>query len=164
MGEELITATIAKYVDAGSLAGAAMLVWQNGKVVQAGGVGWKDIELKLPMKRDTLFRIASMTKPITSTLALMLFDEGRFALSDPIARWAPEFSQMRVLRSSAGSLDQTDPAERQITFEDLLTQRSGLTYGDWHSGSPIAKAYEDALDGGIDSEVLPDDGISSLAA
>jgi len=93
----------------------------------------------------------------------MLFDEGKFALKDPITRWAPEFSQMRVLRSSSGALDQTDPAERLITFEDLLTHRSGLTYGDFHSG-PIVQAYKEALGGDIDSEVLPDDWIARLAA
>lgn len=163
MGEELITATISKMVDAGSLAGAATLVWQDGKVLQAAGVGWRDIESKLPIERNTLFRIASMTKPITSTAALMLLDEGRFALNDPITRWAPEFSQMRVLRSSTGTLDQTDPAERPITFEDLLSHRSGLTYGDWHSG-PIAKTFKETLGGTIDSEVLPDDWIARLAA
>ena len=163
MGEELITATISKIVDAGSLAGAAMLVWHDEKVIQTAEVGWRDIESKLPIERNTLFRIASMTKPITSMLALMLFDEGRFALSDPITRWAPEFSQMRVLRSSTGALNQTDPAERLITFEDLLTHRSGLTYGGWHSG-PIAKAFKEALGGDIDTEVLPDDWIARLAA
>jgi CubicO group peptidase (beta-lactamase class C family) len=163
LGEELITDAISKLVDDGSLAGAATLVWQDGKVIQAAGIGWRDIALKLPIERNTLFRIASMTKPITSTAALMLFDEGRFELNDPITRWAPEFSQMRVLRSSIGTLDQTDPAERPITFEDLLTQRSGLTYGDWHSG-PIANAYQEALGGTIDSGVLPDDSIARLAA
>ncbi len=163
MREERITDAIGKRVDDGSLAGAATLVWQDGNVIQAAGVGWRDIASRLPMDRDTLFRIASMTKPITSTAALMLFDEGRFALNDPITRWAPEFSQMRVLRSSNGLLDQTDPAERLITFEDLLTHRSGLTYGDWHSG-PIAKGHQDALGGTIDSEVLPDDWIARLAA
>jgi CubicO group peptidase (beta-lactamase class C family) len=163
MGEELITATISEIVDAGSLAGAATLVWQDGKVIQTAGVGWRNIELKLPIERNTLFRIASMTKPITSTVALMLFEEGRFALNDPITRLAPEFSQMCVLRSSTGPLNQTDPAERLITFEDLLTHRSGLTYGDWHSG-PIAKAFKEALGGTIDSKVLPDDWIARLAA
>ena len=163
MEEARITDTISKFADAGSLAGAAMLVWQDGEILQAAKVGWRDIESRLPMERDTLFRIASMTKPITSTVALMLLDEGRFALNDPITRWAPEFSQMRVLRSSTGTLDQTDPAERLITFEDLLTQRSGLTYADWHSG-PIVKAYKEALGGDIDSEVLPDDWITRLAA
>ena len=163
MGEDLITAAIRKMVDDGMLAGAATLVWQDGNVIHAAGAGWRDIASKLPMERQTLFRIASMTKPITSTAALMLLDEGRFALNDPITRWAPEFSQMRVLRSSTATLDQTDPAERPITFEDLLTHRSGLTYADWHPG-PIAQAYKDALGGDIDSEVLPDDWIARLAA
>lgn len=163
MSEELITAIIGRFVDAGSLAGAATLVWQDGQVLQAAGVGWRDMELNMPMERDTLFRIASMTKPVTSTAALMLLEEGRFALNDPITRWAPEFSQMRVLRSSTSTLDQTDPAERLITFEDLLTHRSGLTYADWHSG-PIAEAYQEALGGTIDSDVLPDDWIAGLAA
>ena len=163
MGEEPITDAIRKLVDDGILAGAATLVWRDGKVIQAAEVGWRDIAARRPIERNTLFRIASMTKPITSTVALMLFDEGRFALNDPITRWAPEFSQMRVLRSTTGTLDQTDPAERTITFEDLLTHRSGLTYGDFHSG-PIRKAYKDALGGDIDTEVLPDDWIAKLAA
>jgi CubicO group peptidase (beta-lactamase class C family) len=133
-------------------------------VVQSATVGWRDVAARLPIERDTLFRIASMTKPITSTAALMLFEEGRFALNDPIARWAPEFSQMRVLHSPTGPLDHTDPAERQITFEDLLTHRSGLTYGAFHTPGPIARAYENALGGDIDSEVAPDDWIAGLAA
>ncbi|MEZ4727091.1 MAG: serine hydrolase domain-containing protein [Caldilineaceae bacterium] len=163
MGENLITASIDKFIDAGTLAGAATLVWQDGNVIQAGGVGWRNIERKLPMERDTLFRIASMTKPITSTAALMLFEKGRFALNDPITRWAPEFAQMRVLRSPVGELNQTDPAARPITFEDLLTHRSGLTYADFHAG-PIAQAYKEALGGDIDSAVLPDEWIARLAA
>jgi CubicO group peptidase (beta-lactamase class C family) len=163
MMEESITAAIDKIVNAGDLAGAVTLVWQDGKVIQTTSAGWRDMESKLPMERDTIFRIASMTKPITSTLALMLLDEGWFALNDPITRWAPEFSQMHVLRSASGALDDTVPAERLITFEDLLTHRSGLTYADWHSG-PIAKAYKDALGGDIDSEVLPNDWIARLAA
>src|ERR1051326_9559708 len=102
MEEDLIASAIHKFIDAGRLAGATTLVWQDNKIIQAAGIGWRNIESKLPMERDTLFRIASMTKPITSTLALMLLDEGKFALTDPITRWAPEFSQMRVLRSPSG--------------------------------------------------------------
>ena len=157
-----VATSIAATVDAGVLAGAATLVWRNGKVAQASAVGWRDIEARLPMQRDSLFRIASMTKPITSTAALMLLEEGKFALEDPIARWAPEFAEVRVLRSPNGSLDETDPAERPITFEDLLTHRSGLTYGDFHTG-PIAKAYSEVLGGDIDSEVTPDAWIAGLA-
>jgi CubicO group peptidase (beta-lactamase class C family) len=121
------------------------------------------VEARLPIERDTIFRIASMTKPITSTAALMLFEEGRFALDDPITRWAPEFSPMRVLRSANGPLDQTSPAERPITFRDLLTHTSGITYGAFHTG-PITKAYEEALGGEVDSYVEPDDWIARLAA
>jgi CubicO group peptidase (beta-lactamase class C family) len=161
--EDAIATAIGAIVNAGALAGAATLVWRNGKVVQTAGVGWRDMAARLPVERDTLFRIASMTKPITSTAALMLFEEGRFALNDPIARWAPEFSRMRVLRSPTGPLEQTDPAERAITFEDLLTHRSGLTYGSFHRG-PIGRVYAEALGGDIDSEVAPDDWIARLAA
>jgi CubicO group peptidase (beta-lactamase class C family) len=162
-GEDPIATAIEAFVNAGTLAGAATMGWRDGKVVQTAGVGWRDVEARLPIERNTLFRIASMTKPITSTAALMLLEEGRLALNDPIARWAPEFSEMRVLRSPTGPLDQTDPAERPITFEDLLTHQSGLTYGAFWPG-PIARAYDEALGGNIDSHVAPDDWIARLAA
>ena len=160
--EDPIATAIESIVNAGALAGAATLVWRDGKVVQIATIGWRDVKTRLPIERDTLFRIASMTKPITSTAALMLFEEGRFALTDPITRWAPEFSQMRVLRSPNGPLDQTYPAEQLITFSDLLTHRSGLTYGAFHIG-PLANAYETALGGEVDSPVGPDDWIARLA-
>jgi len=163
MTEETVAATISVSIDAGSIAGAEAVVWRDGRVLEAAAAGWRDVESRRPMEPDTLFRIASMTKPVTSTAALMLLEEGKFELADPIARWAPEFSEMRVLRSPTGPLDQTIPAERQITFEDLLTHRSGLTYGDFHAG-PIAEAYRDALGGHIDSEVPPDEWISRIAA
>ena len=125
-------------------------------------MGWRDIEGKLPIERDTIFRIASMTKPITSVAALMLVEEGRIALSDPIVKVAPEFSQMRVLRSPDGPLHEKDDAVRLITFEDLLTHRAGFTYADFHRG-PIAQAYREALGGDIDSDVAPADWIKRLA-
>jgi CubicO group peptidase (beta-lactamase class C family) len=148
-------------VDSGQLAGAATLVWKNG-AAQTTCYGWRDIERRLPVEDDSIFRIASMTKPITSVAALMLMDENRLALNDPIARYAPEFSHMRVLRSPDGPLEETDPAERLITFEDLLTHRAGLTYGAFHRG-PIARAYREALGGDIDSHVAPDDWITRLS-
>lgn len=160
--QDPILTAIGSIVDDGKLAGAATLVWRDGKVAHIACVGMRDVEANLPIERDTLFRIASMTKPITSLAALMLFEEGRFALNDPISRWAPEFSEMRVLRSPLGPLDETDPAQRPITFEDLLTHRSGLTYGDFHLG-PLALAYEEALGGTIDSMVSPDNWIARLA-
>jgi len=156
-----MTDTVRKIVDSGQLAVAATLVWKNG-AVRTSCFGSRDIERKLSVERDTLFRIASMTKPITSVAALTLVDEGRIALNDPITRFAPEFSDMRVLRCPDGPLDETDPAERLITFEDLLTHRSGLTYADFHRG-PISQAYRDALGGDIDSNIAPDDWIGRLS-
>ena len=156
-----IKAALQKVVDAGQLAGAATLVWHNGEA-QTDCVGWRDAEANLPIERGTIFRLASMTKPITSVAALMLVEDGRIARTDSIARYAPEFSQMRVLRSPNGPLDETDPVERPITFEDLLTHRAGFTYGDFHRG-PIAQAYRDALGGEIDSDVAPDEWIARLA-
>uniref|UniRef100_Q01T45 Beta-lactamase n=1 Tax=Solibacter usitatus (strain Ellin6076) TaxID=234267 RepID=Q01T45_SOLUE len=153
--------TLQHIVESGQLAGAATLVWKNG-TAQTTCFGWRDIERNLPVEQDTIFRIASMTKPITSVAALMLVDEGRIALNDPITRYAPEFSQMRVLRSPGSPLDETDPAERLITFEDLLTHRAGLTYGDLHR-SPIMQAYRGALGGDIDTDVAPDDWIAKLS-
>lgn len=149
------------YVDAGKLSGAAMLVWRDGQATTLC-VGRRDLETDQPVERDTVFRIASMSKPVTSALALVLFDEGRFALDDPITHWAPEFARMRVLRSPESPLDDTEPAARPITFEDLLTHRSGLTYSDFHRG-PIAVAYRQALGGDIDNDLTPSAWMARLA-
>jgi CubicO group peptidase (beta-lactamase class C family) len=148
-------------VDQGQLAGAAVLVYQGGQT-QHAVAGWRDIEDDLPIERDTIFRIASMTKPITSVAALMLVDEGRIAVNDPILRVAPELTAMRVLRSPDGPLDDTEAATRPITFEDLLTHRAGFTYADFNRG-PIAAAYRQSLGSDIDSDVAPDDWIANLA-
>jgi CubicO group peptidase (beta-lactamase class C family) len=150
-------------VAAGQFAGAVALAWRDGQVSTAIVSGWRDLEARAPMRRDSLFRIASLTKPITSVAALMLYDEGQFALEDPITDWAPEFAQMRVLRSAEGPLDDTEPAARPITFGDLLTHRAGFTYGAFHAG-PIRQAYKAALVRDIDSDLDPEDWIARLAA
>jgi CubicO group peptidase (beta-lactamase class C family) len=156
------TVALQRHIDAGVLAGAVTGIWQHGQLVESSSVGVRELQTREPMRSDGLFRIASMSKPITSTLALMLLEEGRFALADPITRWAPEFSDLRVLCSPSGSLERTEPAHRPITFDDLLTHRAGFTYGPFHQG-PIAKAYE-ALGGDIDSHLTPDEWIRTLAS
>ncbi|MEO8564514.1 MAG: serine hydrolase domain-containing protein [bacterium] len=160
---EGVDGMLGRMVGTGELAGAATLTWRDGHVAQSAAVGCRDIGAGLRIQRDTIFRIASMSKPITSVVALTLLEEGRFALDEPISRWAPEFTDMRVLRVPNGPLDATDPAARPITFEDLLTHRAGLTYADFQTG-PMARAYANALGGAIDSEVSPDDWIAGLAA
>jgi len=159
--QDALAGAIEPVVAAGGMAGAATLVWRGGKVVQAGGFGWRDADAHEPVQRDTLFRIASMSKPITSVAALMLADEDRFALEDPIVRWAPEMARMRVATDPQG--DHTEPAARPITFLDLLTHRSGLTY-EFLTPGPIGDAYEKALGDTLDSDVAPDDWIAALAA
>jgi CubicO group peptidase (beta-lactamase class C family) len=159
--EQHLRNLLQKSIDEGQLAGAAVLALRHGQTLCATA-GWRDIEHNLPVQRETIFRIASMTKPITSVAALMLVDEGRITLDDPITRVAPEFATMRVLRSPDGPLEDTVAATRPITFEDLLTHRSGLTYGDPH-GSPIRVAYRKALGGDVDTDLAPDEWIRRLA-
>src|SRR5689334_19338445 len=129
-----IESGIVREVEAGNLAGAAALVWRGGAVMQSAAIGRRDLESGLPVERDTIFRIASMTKPVTTVAALTLCDEGRFALDDPITACAPELARMRVLRNPDGPLEETDAARRPISFRDLLTHRSGLTYPEFHRG------------------------------
>jgi CubicO group peptidase (beta-lactamase class C family) len=133
-------ASIREACDAGLLAGAVTVVWRRGEVVQTGEIGYRDVDAGLPMQRDTLFRIASMTKPVTVAAAMSLVDEGKFGLREPIARWLPEFAEMRVLDDPGGPLERTHPARRAILVEDLLTHTSGLAYG-FSVDGPVSRAY-----------------------
>jgi len=143
-GLAAIPAALDGVVEAGDLSGFVTLLWRKGEIAQVNTLGYRDVEAKAPMTRDTLFRIASMTKPITSIAALMLMEEGKLKLDDPITRWLPEFADMQVLKSATGPLDETYPAPRDITVDDLMTHRSGLAYG-FTSIGPIAHAYVEKL-------------------
>ncbi|MAK81343.1 MAG: hypothetical protein CMJ17_05620 [Phenylobacterium sp.] len=160
-GLQAIGPALQGVVDAGDLSGFVTLVWRGGKVVQVDTIGRRDVEGDKPMTRDTIFRIASMTKPITSVAALMLLEEGRLKLDDPITRWAPEFADMQVLKAADGPLDQTVPAERDITIEDLMTHRAGLAYG-FTSMGPIAQAHETALGPALGTPLTPDEWMKRL--
>ncbi|HEX5255828.1 MAG TPA: serine hydrolase domain-containing protein [Mycobacterium sp.] len=133
-------ASIREVCDAGLLAGAVTMVWQRGELLQVNEIGYRDVDAGLPMQRDTLFRIASMTKPVTVATVMSLVDEGKLTLKDPVIRWAPELAGVRVLDDPHGPLDRTHPVNRTLLIEDLLTHTSGLAYGFSVSG-PIAKAY-----------------------
>lgn len=150
-------------VEAGELPGVVATVWRDGREIEGACVGWRDVAARTPMTRDAIFRIASMTKPVTTVAALMLMEEGRFALEDPITTVAPEFADVRVLASPAAAIDDTVPSERPITFENLLTHRSGLTYGDFHPG-PIAETFRATLGADLDSTLTPDAWIAALAS
>ena len=133
-------APIAAAVDAGLLSGIVTLVWHRGKVLQVNEIGYRDVEAQLPMQRDTIFRIASMTKPVTVAAAMALVEEGALALTDPVVRWLPELADMRVLVDPTGPIEDTVAASRPITIDDLMTHRSGLAYAFSVTG-PISRAY-----------------------
>jgi CubicO group peptidase (beta-lactamase class C family) len=117
------------WVKSGKLAGTTTLVMRRGQVAHLGCSGLADMERGVPMTPESILRIYSMTKPLTSVAIMMLYEEGRFQLDDPITRFLPCFRDMRVFTGGSRGSYETVPAEREITFRDLLTHTSGLTYG-----------------------------------
>ena len=150
-------------VETGDVPGAVALVWQAGQILDVHAAGVADVASGRPMLRSAILPIASMSKPVTVAAALRLMDQGKLRLEDPITRWAPEFAEMRVLKRPDGPLDDTCPAPRAITVEDLMTHRSGLTYG-FTSGSPLAAELLRTFGFGLDSPMSPDAWMKALAA
>ena len=129
-----IRTAMQRHVDRGEVAGVVTLVARRGRIAHVETVGLMDLEAKKPMKADAIFRIASMTKPIASVAAMMLYEEGRFLLTDPVSKFIPEFKNPTVaVLPRPGALAEgpflTVPAEREITVRDLLTHTSGLASG-----------------------------------
>ncbi len=118
-----------RLIDDGKLPGVSVLVFRKGHVAYQATRGLADLARGTAMTPETIVRIYSMTKPLASAAIMMLYEEGRFQLDDPISRFLPCFSQMRVFAGGNRSRMETVPAARQITFRDLLTHTSGLTYG-----------------------------------
>jgi CubicO group peptidase (beta-lactamase class C family) len=132
-------ARFGEMVEKGSRAGAATLVLRNGKVVDLQTYGYRDIGRKLPMDKDTICRIWSMTKVITSVAAMMLVEEGKLTLAEPVSKHVPELKQMRVLTGGTADAPVLTDAARQITVKHLLTHTSGLTYT-W-GNDPVPELY-----------------------
>ena len=121
-------------IDAHDIAGAVTLVARNGRIVHFETHGLMDIETNRPMARDAIFRMASMSKPVTGTAIMMLAEEGKLRLTDPVSKFIPEFKDLKVAVAKAGSTPNapqfyTVPADREITIRDLLTHTSGLVSG-----------------------------------
>jgi CubicO group peptidase (beta-lactamase class C family) len=126
-----IRAAMQRYVDRALVPGVVTLVARRGRVVHFDAIGYRDVESKAPMTTDTIFRIASMTKPIASVALMMLYEEGHFLLSDPIAKFLPEFSTMKVAQLAPneeriGAPYKLVPAARSITFKHVLTHTAGF--------------------------------------
>ena len=123
-----VDSTLQRYVDEGRVAGAVALVMRDGQVAYERAVGWSDREGGRRMTTDAIFRIASQSKAITSTAIMMLVEEGKIGLADPVSRWIPTFQRTLVAtRTDTGVV--TLPARRAITIKDLLTHTSGISYG-----------------------------------
>ena len=136
-------AAMQRYVDGNILSGVSSAVLVGRDLVDVSCVGWADKEAQIPLRVDHIFRVFSNTKLVTSCAALLLFDEGRFQLDDPIEKFIPQLANRKVLRPGATSLDDTEPAKRSITIRHLLSHSSGLSYGFFDPGTVIFKAYNE---------------------
>jgi CubicO group peptidase (beta-lactamase class C family) len=151
---------VKEYVDKKWIAGASVLVARDGKIVYYKGLGYDDIDKKTPMKKDAICRIASQTKAITSAAVMILYEEGKILLNDPVSKYIPEFKNPKVLDkfNPADTTYTTVPAKREITIRDLLTHTSGIAYAQIGSKESNAIYYKAGVVGGIgvDKIVLGD--------
>jgi len=136
-------AAMRRYVDGNILPGVSSAVLVGRELVDVNCVGWADKEAQTPLRVDHIFRIFSNTKLVTSCAALLLFEQNRFQLDDPIERFIPQLANRRVLRPAATSLDETEPAKGSITVRHLMSHRSGLSYGVFDPGTTMFKAYNE---------------------
>lgn len=125
-GLEQVSRALKVAVDRGDVGGIVALIFRRGEVAQVDAVGWQDPSQRTPMHRNSIFRIASMTKPITAVATLILIDEGELSLNDSVDRWLPELAQPKVLLDPTDPLDGAVPAARPLRIIDLLTHRSGI--------------------------------------
>lgn len=129
-----------RYVDENKLAGIVTMVARDGKIVHFDAVGQRGVDDPTPLKKDDLFRIYSMTKPITAVAIMQLYEQGKFQLSDPVSKFVPEFAQLNVLTADGELV----PATRQMTMQQLLTHTAGFSYGFNPNGDPVDKYYAEA--------------------
>jgi CubicO group peptidase (beta-lactamase class C family) len=134
---------LARYVDEGLLPGFLITVARHGRLAHVGSAGRRHVEDGLPVEHGTRWRIYSMTKAVTSVAAMLLYEEGAFQLTDPIARWLPEFAETRVYVAGSAQRPVTEPQTEPIRVRHLLSHTSGLTYG-WHHAHPVDEMYRAA--------------------
>jgi CubicO group peptidase (beta-lactamase class C family) len=137
-----------RYVDAGRFPGTQLLVYRRGKIVHSAVQGFADVERKVPVKDDTIFRIYSMTKPITSVAFMMLVEEGRVALDEPVHKSIPEWKNLGVFQAGTYPAFLTRPPSRPMLIVDLLRHTSGLTYG-FQQRSNVDAAYRESKIGEV---------------
>ena len=144
------------FVDQGKIPGAVVAVARNGKLIMLQTVGYRNVADQKPMQEDTIFRIYSMSKPITSVAAMMLVERGKIKLEDPVSKYIPAFADSKVFLRMEGEEVVTEPLRRAITIRDLMRHTSGLTYG-FFGNSKVDQLYREA-------NVLSDEDDSSQLA
>lgn len=147
-----IRTVIQAEIDANRMPGAVVLVARGGKIVHADTIGFQDKDAGTPLKRDAIFRAYSMTKPLVSVVTMMLVEEGRLQLTDPVSKFFPALANLQVLSNPADPNSAREPARRPITVHDLLRHTSGLTYGEFTRYASVKAAYAEA---GLYSADLP---------
>ena len=131
-----------RYVDAGQIPGFLAVVARDGRIVHVAKGGYRDVEARAPLEVDTQFRIYSMTKPITSVAAMLLWEQGAFELKDPVADFIPAFAEPRIWAGGSQRKPQTVPATEPVRIWHLLTHTAGLTYG-FHYAHPLDALYRE---------------------
>ena len=141
-----LSLTLEQYVDEGRLAGAVAIVVRRGKIAYLEAIGHRDVETQAPMPADGIFRIASQTKALASVGVMMLQEEGKLLVTDPIGKYLPAFADTKVLQANDSGGHDIVPARRPITIRDLLTHTAGISYGMGLIGNrgPAADAWEEA--------------------
>jgi CubicO group peptidase (beta-lactamase class C family) len=151
-----------RYIEAGRFPGSQLVIYRRGKVVHSTVQGYADLERKVPVKDDTIFRIYSMTKPITSVAFMMLVEEGRVALDEPVAKYIPEWKDLGVFVAGSAPAFLTRPPSRPMLIVDLMRHTSGLTYG-FQQRSNVDAAYREAKIGDVEKAGTLDSMIEQLA-
>jgi CubicO group peptidase (beta-lactamase class C family) len=139
-----IREVLQKEVDAERLPGAVVMIARRGQLIYSEAIGFQDKAARKPMPKDAIFRIYSMTKPLTSVGAMMLVEEGKIQLNDPVSKFLPQLAKMEVLVTDKDGKTTREPAKRQITIHDLFRHTAGLTYGEFSSIPEIKVAYAEA--------------------
>jgi CubicO group peptidase (beta-lactamase class C family) len=151
-----------RYIDSGRFPGTQLLVYRRGKVVHSAVQGFADVDRKIPVKDDTIFRIYSMTKPLTTVAFMMLFEEGRVALDEPVHKYISEWKDLGVFQAGTAPAFLTRPPSRPMQIVDLLRHTSGLTYG-FQQRSNVDAAYRDKKIGEVEKAGTLQSMIEDLA-
>jgi CubicO group peptidase (beta-lactamase class C family) len=152
-----------RYLGPGKISGALALVARHGKVAHCSALGHMELEQRRPLEEDAIFRIYSMTKPITSIATMMLYEKGLFQLRDPVHKFIPAFRDMGVFQMGTYPAFMTEPAKRPMRIKDLLSHTSGLTYGFMHR-TPVDAGYRKAGLEGVHSAGNLEEVIEKIAA